>query len=366
MPKMKASSVIAHCVVWLIFLSLPLLFISNQPQGASIASVLFSLNYFIFFITYIAAFYFNALLLVPQFYLKKKFGIYLAVVFLMIIIISFIKPFDGLLSDNRPPRMPQKIESAENFREPPKSDDFHRPTEMPQNHPPRRIDAISIFLLVMVIGVSTAISITQTWYQSEQRASRAEADKANAELSFLKAQINPHFLFNTLNNIYSLAVTKNENTADCIMKLSNIMRYVTDEATEDYVPLQDEINCITDYIGLQKIRLGDNANIILEIKGDVNHKQIAPLILMTFIENIFKYGISKHEQSPIEIELFAEAKTITFFCKNKIFNSSIHEERKGVGIDNTKKRLEYLYHDKHFLNINNENGVYNVQLTLQV
>jgi LytS/YehU family sensor histidine kinase len=237
---------------------------------------------------------------------------------------------------------------------------------MPQNHPPRRIDAISIFLLVMVIGVSTAISITQTWYQSEQRASRAEADKANAELSFLKAQINPHFLFNTLNNIYSLAVTKNENTADCIMKLSNIMRYVTDEATEDYVPLQDEINCITDYIGLQKIRLGDNANIILEIKGDVNHKQIAPLILMTFIENIFKYGISKHEQSPIEIELFAEAKTITFFCKNKIFNSSIHEERKGVGIENTKKRLEYLYHDKHFLNINNENGVYNVQLTLQV
>ncbi|HLK31007.1 MAG TPA: histidine kinase [Puia sp.] len=363
---MKASSVIAHCVVWLIFLSLPLLFISNQPEGASIISVLFSLNYFIFFITYIAAFYFNALFLVPQFYLKKKFGIYLAVIFLMIIIISFVKPFDGLLSGNPPPRMPQRMENTENFREPPKPDDFHRPPDMAQNHPPRRIDAISIFLLVMVIGVSTAISITQTWHQTEQRASRAEADKANAELSFLKAQINPHFLFNTLNNIYSLAVTKNENTADCIMKLSNIMRYVTDEATEDYVLLQDEIDCITDYIGLQKIRLGDKANINLEIKGNVEQKKITPLILMSFIENVFKYGVSKHEPSGIDIKLFAEAKTITFFCRNRIFNSSIHEERKGVGIENAKKRLEYLYHDRHFLNISNENSFYTVQLTLQV
>jgi hypothetical protein len=366
MPKMKASSVIAHCVVWLIFLSLPLLFISNHPQGARITSILFSLNYFIFFITFISAFYFNALFLVPQFYLKKKFGIYLAIVFLMIIIISIIKPFDGLLSGNQSPQMPQKMESVEHFGEPPKPDDFHRPPDMVQNQPPRRIDAISIFLLVMVIGVSTAISITQTWHQTEQRATRAEVDKANAELSFLKAQINPHFLFNTLNNIYSLAVMKNENTADCIMKLSNIMRYVTDEATEDYVPLQDEINCITDYIGLQKIRLGDKANINLEIKGDVAQKRITPLILMSFIENVFKYGVSKHEPSGIDIKLFAEAKTITFFCRNKIFNSAIHEERKGVGIDNTRKRLEYLYQDKYFLNINNENGFYIVQLTLQV
>ena len=366
MPKVKASSFIAHLIVWVVFLSLPLLFISGQPEASNIFPVLFSIEYFVFFITYIFVFYFNAYFLVPTFYLQKKFAIYFLIVLLMAFLISFAKPFDNLLSANRPVHLHERENNIQPFHESPNDDGFRPPPDMNQNNHPKRIDAISIFLFVMVIGVSAAVSITQRWYQTEQRATRAEADKANAELSFLKAQINPHFLFNTLNNIYSLAITKNENTADCIMKLSNIMRYVTDEATEDYVPLQNEINCITDYIGLQGMRLSDKDNIDLEIKGNVENKKIAPLILMSFIENIFKYGISKHEPSMIEIKIFTDKKSIDFFCRNKIFMAAINEERKGVGIDNTKKRLKYLYHDKYFLDITKENGFYTVQLTLQV
>src|SRR6202008_3873902 len=110
----------------------------------------------------------------------------------------------------------------------------------------------SLFIFIMIIALSTAAVINQQWRLTEQRAIQAEVDKANAELSFLKAQINPHFLFNTLNNIYTLAINNNEHTADSIMKLSNIMRYVTDEVGEDFVPVQNELDCIDNYIELQR------------------------------------------------------------------------------------------------------------------
>ncbi|HVM90260.1 MAG TPA: histidine kinase [Puia sp.] len=364
MLKIKASSVIAHCIVWGVFLSLPLLFISGQPESISFSSLFLSKEYFLFFLIYIVVFYFNTYFLVPRLYLRNRFVTYFAIVLTLLLIISFVKPFDNLLSITHKPPFPQKQDKVQALH--PVFKPGMPPPQLPGNHPPRRIDAISIFLFVMVIGVGTAISIAQQWRETEQRAIHAEADKANAELSFLKAQINPHFLFNTLNNIYSLAVTKHEYTAACIMKLSNIMRYVTDEAAEHYVPLQDEINCINDYIGLQRIRFGDKLNINIEVRGDAGQKKIAPLILMTFVENIFKYGISKHDPSGIEISLHAEEKEITFYCKNKIFPAASTEDREGVGIGNAKKRLAYLYPDKYLLDIGNDNGYYIVHLTLQV
>src|SRR4029078_3784733 len=136
-----------------------------------------------------------------------------------------------------------------------------------------------------------------------QQAARAEADKANAELSFLKAQVNSHFLFNTLNNIYSLAITKNENVADAVMKLSNIMRYVTDDANEDFVSLEKELDSISNYVSLQRLRLGNKATINFIIEGDIHDKQIAPLILMPFVENTFKHGISYASASTIDIKI---------------------------------------------------------------
>src|SRR5205823_10521035 len=123
-------------------------------------------------------------------------------------------------------------------------------------------------------SLSAALSILKEWRNIEQRAAKAEADKANAELAFLKAQINPHFLFNTLNNIYSLAVTKSEMTPVSIMKFANIMRYVTDEVTQDFVPLQSEIDCASDYIDLQRMRLSKKVYVDYSVTGNLDGKQI--------------------------------------------------------------------------------------------
>jgi len=127
------------------------------------------------------------------------------------------------------------------------------------------------------------LKFTIDWFLNERIQHDLENQRLSAELAFLKSQINPHFLFNTLNNIYTMVVIKDENAPDSIMKLSNIMRYVTDDANEDFVPLQNEIDFIKDYIELQRLRLGEKTYVDLDISGDIEGKLIAPLILMTFI-----------------------------------------------------------------------------------
>jgi two-component system, LytTR family, sensor kinase len=199
--------------------------------------------------------------------------------------------------------------------------------------------------------------------ESEKRVMQAEADRVKAELSFLKAQINPHFLFNTLNNIYSLAVTKNDNAPNAIMKLSHMLRYLTDEAENNFVPLQNELSCVQDFIDLQKLRLNEKTNVNFHTEGDISNKKIPPLLFMTFIENAFKYGISNHKASEICIQVTAGRTGIKLRCKNNVMVSG-SEEGMRVGIPNARKRLDHLYHGKYLLNILNHDGVFEVLLEL--
>ncbi|MBK0401884.1 sensor histidine kinase [Adhaeribacter sp. BT258] len=217
----------------------------------------------------------------------------------------------------------------------------------------------------MVVSMGIALQIITQWRRAEKEKLEAVAEKKTAELSFLKAQINPHFLFNTLNNIYSLAITQSPNTAPSIMELSNIMRYVTDDATKDFVTVDREVDCIRDYISLQSLRLGESTQVIFEVTGQTENKKIAPLILMTFIENNFKYGVSNHEKTNITIKLISDDQKIGFFCQNKIFVHHNQMETTGIGLSNTRNRLELAYPNKHSLDISNNNGLYTVHLTLQ-
>ena len=228
-----------------------------------------------------------------------------------------------------------------------------------------KLDIVSIILFILIIALSITILVIERWRMAVARAAMAETDKANAELAILKAQINPHFLFNTLNNIYSQAVMHDEKTAESIMKLSNIMRYVTDDANEDFVSLVSETNFISDYIELQRLRLGSKVTLDFAINGNLADKLIAPLILITFIENVFKYGISNNEPSIISIDLRAYSDSIGFFCRNRLFPLKHQLESTGIGIINTKKRLEHLYPGKHSLTIKEEDGFYSVHLILQ-
>lgn len=394
MFRSKATTFFIHAAGWLIFLGFPLLFMNKtqEVRGNSFV-VIASPFYWLFCLTYIFMFYLNAWYLVPQLVFKKLYIRYGIVILLLLGCVYFLQPFDNLLENNllknakliTSQGMPGHDSSipvigsdtaTPNDKNLPFGPLPHQDMRMqdprfkPSNkiifiHQSGNIDMVGLFIFIIVIGLSIAISTVQKWQSTERMVVRAEAEKAHAELSFLKAQINPHFLFNTLNNIYALSVTDSEHTSESIMKLSNIMRYVTDEVGEDYVLLQSEIDCINDYIDLQKLRLGKTTDLNFTVTGQILNQKIAPLVLMTFIENVFKYGVSKHEKSVIYIRLDAGPKKITFFCQNPIFeNGTSTNKRKGIGISNTKRRLQHIYPGQHKLDINTQNGLFTVTLEI--
>ncbi|WP_114939739.1 sensor histidine kinase [Mucilaginibacter endophyticus] len=392
MSRFKAFSVVIHIAGWLLFMAFPLVFLNSRAfYNTSIATFLQKPAYWVFCVTYMVLFYSNAYVFIPRFFLKKKYAIYSVIVVVLLAGVYLLRPFDklmrstdgwrmmnGMMMRHRPPFGGERFgngpfgvppgDTAAAFDRPPFRSDsaYFKAQSQWRRHRMRPLDSTSLFIFLMIMALSMAIKTVQQWQLTEQRAARAEADKTNAELSFLKAQINPHFLFNTLNNIYTLAAIKDDNAADSIMKLSNIMRYVTDDVAEDFVPLQSEIDCISDYIELQRLRIGKNTKVNFEVKGDIDHKQIAPLVMMTFVENVFKYGVSKHEPSDIDISIDIQGLKISFYCKNRIFGVQKSDyQRTGIGINNTKKRLEHLYPNKHLLSISSLNNEYIVQLTLQ-
>ncbi|WP_316795827.1 sensor histidine kinase [Pedobacter agri] len=393
MQHFKTPTFIIHLAGWLLFLSFPILFINHEQVSQNNLMLLASPYYWLFCLTYIIIFYFNALVLVPQLMFKKRYLLYILSVLLLFSFVYYAQPYDKLLGHNRnmmgvfgrpgevlpnglnkPPQMVDDT-SAKPVLQIPFGPLPHEGLRMQdpnfgRNNPfidfrrPIKIDIISLFLFFMIMGLSIATCTVQRWQNAESKVIKAEADKAIAELSFLKAQINPHFLFNTLNNIYTLSVINSEHTSESIMKLSNIMRYVTDDVVQDFVPLNDEINCIKDYIELQRLRLGSNSEINFHIVGSADGKQIGPLIFMTFIENAFKYGVSKIEKPVINIHLEIEDRKINFTCENKIYNNTTKLERAGIGIANTQRRLNHLYPDQFKLDIKQDNSSFLVELCL--
>jgi two-component system, LytTR family, sensor kinase len=356
----KKTIIAIHIIGWLIFLALPVFFIQAQSPEKILSTVISSGSFWIFILTYLFLYYLNVLFLLPRLYFKKQTLIYAVSVLLLIVLVWFIHPFDNMV----------KMNNAMNNRPPP-PDRFRIETNNPPppfNDKERigpRVDIVSIFLGIVVLAMGIAVKTVEEWQATKQKLSLTETDKLNAELSFLKAQINPHFLFNTLNNLYTLAITKNEKTAEGIMGLSNIMRYVTDDATADFVPLQKEIDCINDFIELQRLRLNEMTTINFSVPGNTEHKRIAPLLFMTFVENCFKYGTSNRETSPIKIRIECTDDAIIFSSENNIYNRLMIVERKGVGLQNVKQRLQHLYPGQHQLSITEAAGVFNVSLTIK-
>jgi len=375
MFRSKAFTFFTHVLCWLLFFSLPVLFLNQRSETEQFTAVIKTAPYWLFYGCYILLFYLHASVLLPYLFLKKRYFSYSFSILILFTAFYFLRPFDTLISHvsrteigSRPPGAPPATDRPfppDRRDLPPPVRDMERGAPHPGN-PNVRLDIVSLFLFVMIVALSMAVEITQQWRTTQQRALQAEADQANAELSFLKAQINPHFLFNILNNIYALAVTKSDNTASAILKLSNLMRYITDEATADFVDLTNEVACIRDYIALQQLRLSKKVQINFSVEGDLEHKKIVPLVLITFIENVFKFGISNREASVITIALRADKQAITFYCQNPIFPHQAQPERAGIGLANTSARLNHLYPGTHTLNITTINGFFTVQLTLPV
>ena len=205
------------------------------------------------------------------------------------------------------------------------------------------------------------------WFKSQQIRRELEQAKLEAELSALKHQIHPHFLFNILNGLYGLAFKNDdEQTAEGIAKLSGMMRYVLYESNDHKVPLEKELDYIGNYIDLQKLRIQETTQIVFKVQGNVHGKEIAPMLLIPFIENAFKHGVSTMNPTRIDILVNLLDKELIFEVRNPILHKGRGGSKTpgGIGLTNVKKRLELLYPNHFTLRINKENNFYHVHLTL--
>ena len=364
MGMQRTMIISLHVLGWLIFFSMPAVFVATNRD---IDAILYPVGW-AYLSIYIVIFYLHTEILFPKLYLRRRYFLY-ALCFLGLgTFIMFLRPFDNFLHS----RTFHKSSYASNTKTSTLSDSSatlkgleKKISSGKERRRGPKYDIISSALFLLVMALSVTVVFVRQWRKAVQQAARAEADKTLAELSMLKAQINPHFLFNTLNNIYSQSVTSDPNTPASILKLSNIMRYVIDEGKETFVPLTDELNFVTDYIELQRMRLGSKVSLDFSINGNLENKEIAPLILIAFIENVFKYGTSNKEQSSISIRLEVDHAALHFYSRNKVYPRSQNEGTK-LGLSNTTKRLQHLYPNRHSLKVMESDGYFEVDLKLNL
>ncbi len=286
--------------------------------------------------------------------MKEKWGFYIFSIIAALLIFIFLpKYLAGLIAS---PEIHPVINS-----------DNAKGAPRPRMRRKGSVDIYNVAIFFLVFTVGTCIAVIQRWLKTEETRKETESEKLNTELSFLKSQINPHFFFNTLNNIYSLAIVRSEKTAPAVMKLSSIMRYILTETTQNLVPLQNEVDFTHNYIELQQVRLTEKTTVLFESTGDIENKVVAPLIFIPFIENAFKYGISTKHDSTIEISLSVINNTIDLKVKNYIVASENNMlENTGIGINNVKRRLELMYPGKYELSHEAKDNFYFVHLEIQL
>ena len=222
--------------------------------------------------------------------------------------------------------------------------------------------------LPVIIGFAMMIKLIKRWWLKQQETEQVAREKTKAELQLLKAQVHPHFLFNTLNNIYFFTLSASPKAPEMINKLSGLLYYILNQCNHSLVPLESEIKMIQDYVSLEKIRYGDDMNMSVELPANSSNKMIAPLLLIPFIENSFKHGASKMLTHPfVKLRVTVENSTIHFFISNS--RPALQEKlttKGNIGLKNVKKRLELLYPYEHELDIIEEPGRFSVFLKIRL
>jgi two-component system, LytTR family, sensor kinase len=217
-----------------------------------------------------------------------------------------------------------------------------------------------------VTFVAVAIKLLKYWYANKQAQQILAQEKLQAELQFLKTQIHPHFLFNTLNNLYALTLKKSDKAPEMVLKLSELINYMLYECTSNEVPLAKEIKFIRSYVDIEKMRYGDKLDIDIRVSGEVGDRKIAPLILLPFVENCFKHGASETlQQSWVKVSIDAQPHVLIIKVENsKSSDNGTPGRKEGIGIQNVKRRLDLLYDGNHELKIINGEETFLVVLTL--
>ncbi|AHM62938.1 signal transduction histidine kinase [Flammeovirgaceae bacterium 311] len=235
---------------------------------------------------------------------------------------------------------------------------------------------ITIFTIYSIVALVASFHLIKHAYnnlqvtrQLQQAAQALENEKLEAELKLLKSQVNPHFLFNTLNNLYVLTLSNSQKAPETVYKLSQLMSYMLYESNQQFVPLEKEVQYIENYLALEKIRYGKRLDVSLNVFGEITGIQIAPLLILPFVENCFKHGVSNQlEGGWIRIDLSMQEEQLVLKVENSksnyLANAAIREG--GIGLKNVKKRLELVYGENHSLNIHNEEDSYLVVLKIKL
>jgi len=287
--------------------------------------------------------YIHLLVLIPKFFVAKKYGKYVLGFLINISFFSFLKIFIKLSILKDP---------------------------IDNNYLEEISTAVTLMLFYCLFTFS--MKTIKEWVTVQDitiRLRETEKQKLEAELTALKAQINPHFMFNTLNNIYSLSLDKSDKTPALILKLADLMSYTLYECSEDRVNISKEIDFIKNYIELEKIRLKNGIKIHFDIAGNYENCRVAPLLFIPFIENAFKHGVNQRPQHPyIDIVFdFSKKRTVCFSIENsKPTTPEIRSNNKGIGIENVRKRLNLLYENRFNLELIESPEKYKVVLEIAV
>lgn len=329
---------IQHILFWLVIYLVFVLIDQNQFHW-QISLIKELVNVFF----YALVVYINLWLLIPYYLSSKKLVLYAVLLLLLALLTTPIKTF--IL--------------------------FHAIADYPVVREDMIENQYLIFLTtLLVLLASTIFKIVFDWLQHQREKKELQTQTMRSELRFLKSQINPHFLFNTLNNLYALTLKKSDLAPEIVLKLSEIMRYMLYECNEKRVPLQKEINYIRNYLALEELRQGKNVKINFTLEGDPDDKKIAPLMFTPFLENSFKHGLNLAiTEGYVDIHLHIFDDRIHFYVENSKPETMPQPDtrpRGGIGLANVKRRLNLIYPDQYKLKIKDMPNAYRIELDINL
>ena len=372
--KSLTNRILLHAVVWIFFFLAPLLL---SPPGDFAKAFLEPNNLLSLVLRnglLIGLFYFNLFYLAPHLLFKKGVLFYAIVAILLIVIAGLInwQIHHHLSEPNGPPLLWEKMSPPPM---PPMDREMSPLGGPPMDMNPSRVRPMmfasplfsSYLLTTLVIIFSTSLFLWEDWNRTKEQAREQEFERQNAELAALKLQISPHFLFNTLNNIRWLVRSKSDQAEDSLVKLSQLLRYILYQTTNEKVELSRELEHLSGYIELQKMRLAETDTIDFEINGIADNKTIVPLLLLPVAENLFKHAdFSPGQKNSLKIQI--DDHRFAVVSENKCLPKTENPEKEnsGIGLQNLQKRLRIHYPDKHVLQIATRNDRFYLHLELLI
>jgi LytS/YehU family sensor histidine kinase len=351
MLKLSAKGILTHAFFVSLFLIVPTIAFIRPPNEPFFPMSRVFLQDTIANFVMLGFFYLNYYTLIPKLFFPQKYFVY------TLCVIGFIT-----ITLTLPNLLARNVPHVTNYLPPEQKERVERMFREEENNS-------VLFFMWLEFRHHLSLFFSAIFFsfllKTRQHLSEIKEEKLKAELSSLKSQINPHFLFNTLNSIYALSVKKDDRASDAIINLSGLMRYIIKDSNDYKIPLHKEIEYMENYIELQKARLGNTANVRFKCWCDPGDKKIAPLILITYIENAFNYGVNPDvENCIVDIELEVTETGIRLKTFNKKAQSNAKADSSGIGMQNTRKRLQLLYPDKHLLDITENEETYSLTLLL--